>query len=143
MRTIQGKPFRFSFNIQSKNRTSSHIWKRFDSHGIYIYIIKSLSFKKIQVTIYGNGYHNNEDLTMFDYKIITKLNFLRILLLFNYLLGRKASHSTFKIGFLNIFAGRPHCLWCPKSRWSLPLCPSITLKLKKNGLEARKLQPPK
>jgi len=29
----------------------------------------------------------------------------------------KAGHSTFKVGFLVVFARRPHHLWCPKSRW--------------------------
>jgi hypothetical protein len=30
---------------------------------------------------------------------------------------RKASHNTLKVGFLIVFARRPHYLWCPKSRW--------------------------
>jgi hypothetical protein len=41
--------------------------------------------------------------------------------------------------FLAIFAGGPHCLWYPKSRWSPPLCAYIALKLRKNGLKVRKL----
>jgi hypothetical protein len=31
-------------------------------------------------------------------------------------------------------------VWCPKSRWSPPLCAFIALKIDKNGLEARKLR---
>jgi hypothetical protein len=51
-------------------------------------------------------------------------------------------HITLNIRFLAIFVGGPHCLWCPKSRWSPPLCESIALKIGKNGLKVRKLCPP-
>ncbi len=54
--------------------------------------------------------------------------------------GREDSHSTFKVGFFAAFVARSHCLWCPKSRCP-PLCASIAVKIDKNGLEARKLQP--
>jgi len=37
--------------------------------------------------------------------------------------------------------GKPHCLWCPKNRWSPLLGASVALKIGKNELEARKLQP--
>ncbi len=57
--------------------------------------------------------------------------------------SREVSHSTLKAGFLPVFAGGPYCLWCPKSRWSPPLCASIALQISKNGLEVRKLWPPK
>ncbi len=57
--------------------------------------------------------------------------------------GREVSHSTLKAGFFAVFAGGPHCLWCPKRRWSPPLCTSIGLQIDKNGLEVRKLWPPK
>jgi hypothetical protein len=50
-------------------------------------------------------------------------------------------HITLDIRFLAIFVGGPHCLWCPKSRWSPPLCASIALKTGKNGLKVRKLWP--
>ncbi len=40
---------------------------------------------------------------------------------------------------LTVFSGGPHCLWCPKIRWSSPLCASITLKINKNRIEGRKL----
>jgi hypothetical protein len=43
---------------------------------------------------------------------------------------------------LTVFAGAPHCLWCPKSRWSPPLGTSIALKIGKDELEARKLHAP-
>ncbi len=49
--------------------------------------------------------------------------------------GGEAGHSTLKEGFLTVFTRGPHCLWCPESRWSPPLCISITLKIGKNGLE--------
>jgi len=39
------------------------------------------------------------------------------------------------------FAKGPHCLWCPKNRWSLPLGAFIALKIGKDELEARKLWP--
>jgi hypothetical protein len=39
------------------------------------------------------------------------------------------------------FARGPYCLWWPKISWSPPLGASDTLKIDKNGLEARKLQP--
>jgi hypothetical protein len=42
---------------------------------------------------------------------------------------------------LIVFVGEPHCLWSPKSRWNFPLGAPITLKIGKNGLEAKKLQP--
>ncbi len=44
-------------------------------------------------------------------------------------------------GLLLVFAGGPHCLWCPKSRWSPPLGASMALKINKNEQEMRKLQP--
>jgi len=42
---------------------------------------------------------------------------------------------------LTVFAAGPHCLWCPKSGWSLPHGPSIALKIGKYELEVRKLEP--
>jgi hypothetical protein len=42
-----------------------------------------------------------------------------------------------------IFVGRPYCLWCPKNRWSPSFGAFVALKIGKNGLEARKLRPPK
>jgi len=41
-----------------------------------------------------------------------------------------------------VFVGGPHFLWCPKNRWNSPLGASVTLKVGKNGLKARKLWPP-
>jgi hypothetical protein len=32
-------------------------------------------------------------------------------------LVREVGHNTFKVGFLIVFARRPHYLWCPKSKW--------------------------
>jgi hypothetical protein len=46
-------------------------------------------------------------------------------------------------GLLIVFARGPHCLWCPKSRWSPSLGPCIALKIGQNRLEVRKLWPPK
>jgi len=48
-----------------------------------------------------------------------------------------------RYGLLAVFAGGPHCLWCPKTRWSPPLGASMALKIGKNELETRKLQFPK
>jgi hypothetical protein len=47
-------------------------------------------------------------------------------------MGREADDSTFKVGFLVLFAQGPNCLWCPKNRWSLPLYAFIKLKIDKN-----------
>ncbi len=44
-------------------------------------------------------------------------------------------------GLLAVFVGEPHCLWCPQSRWRPPLGASIALKIGKNELQAKKLQP--
>jgi hypothetical protein len=46
-------------------------------------------------------------------------------------------------GLLAVFAGGPHYVWCPKTRWSPPLGASIALKIGKNELETKKLQLPK
>jgi hypothetical protein len=46
-------------------------------------------------------------------------------------------------GLLAVSTGGPHCLWCPKTKWSPPLGTSVTLKIDKNWLKARKLRPPK
>jgi hypothetical protein len=46
-----------------------------------------------------------------------------------------------RYGLLTIFVGKPHCLWCPKNRWRPLLGASVALKIGKNELEARKLQP--
>jgi hypothetical protein len=40
---------------------------------------------------------------------------------------------------LIVFVGGHHCLWCPKSGWSLVFDASVALKIGKSGLEARKL----
>jgi hypothetical protein len=40
-----------------------------------------------------------------------------------------------------IFGGRPHCLWCPRIRWNFPVGAFVALKIDKNRLKARKLQP--
>jgi hypothetical protein len=50
----------------------------------------------------------------------------------------KAYHNTLKVFFV-FFVGRPHCLWCPKSRWNLLLCTFITQKIGKNGQKVRTL----
>ncbi len=46
-----------------------------------------------------------------------------------------------RYGLHTIFVRGPHCLWCPKNRWSPHLGTSIALKIDKNELEVRKLQP--
>jgi hypothetical protein len=63
--------------------------------------------------------HNNGDTTRIERPIIVHL----------------------REGFFAIFARGPHFLWCPKSKWSPPLCASITLKMGKNELKVRKLWP--
>jgi len=42
---------------------------------------------------------------------------------------------------LVIFVVGPHFIWCLKSRWSLPFGAFVALKINKNKLKAKKLQP--
>jgi len=36
-----------------------------------------------------------------------------------------------------------HCFWCPNKTWTLPIGTFGTLKIIKNGIELKKLWPPK
>jgi hypothetical protein len=42
---------------------------------------------------------------------------------------------------VHVYVNELHCLRCPKNRWSAHLDGSVALKIDKNELEARNIQP--